>query len=482
MSKFLQLKPHGYEIIVLLLIVGAYFGIREVYGDIFRGDGYWKTVGFALCFGALIITIAVALATIGKHDSISFVSVISLLCSLALIWYVFDAANPETQFRKKKQAYIDNVDAENASFSGKFMAFNIQEEFLSENEVSKRLFNDLELIGELMRDLQPRTRWHSLAAQKGYDNYFDESLICYASLRENGLSDKEIFQKPNGENVFSALTFMHFQIENENFIPIVHQKLQPHFEHFKSGFVANFKQLIDKELNGIAEHNLYEMEMLLYFLTQKPTKLSDKQFVSLMDKWKSLKLVYKENLEELISARNELKSAFEGVAEIIDERMDEKVSESIGIKITDGKHLSSYAFKELQPIMNLTGFTTDKGNDVELVYISEVEKMMEKKDLIYKTETKSRRVEKQPWEREYELEKDLYRTETYKEQKIDRVETIEVYKNSISLSLNGKILLERMPEYLPNQFLDVAQKGFSIEPWEMNRGESIIFALPQKWF
>ncbi len=46
MSKFLQLKPHGSEIIVLLLIVGAYFGIREIYGDIFRGDGFWKTSRF----------------------------------------------------------------------------------------------------------------------------------------------------------------------------------------------------------------------------------------------------------------------------------------------------------------------------------------------------------------------------------------------------------------------------------------------------
>ncbi len=87
----------------------------------------------------------------------------------------------------------------------------------------KGYFNDSELIEELMRDLQPRERWHNLAMQQRLLDYFDEALICYASLRENGFSDKEIFQKPNGENVFSALSFMYFQMEQENYHPIVHR-------------------------------------------------------------------------------------------------------------------------------------------------------------------------------------------------------------------------------------------------------------------
>ncbi len=352
MGKFFQLKPHGYEIIVLLLIVGAFFGIREIYGDIFRGDGFWKNVGFALCFGALIVAVAVAFAMVGKHNSISFVSIVSVLSSLALIWYVFDVFTPETQFKLKKQAYIDNVDVEYPFFGGKFMAWDVKEEFLSENEISERLFKDSELIGEMMRDLQVRERWHDLKSHRSYLDYFNEALICYASLRERGFSDEQIFEKPNGGNIFIALFFICFQIEKENFIPIIHPKLQTHFNHFKADFEPNFKRLINRELNEIAQHNLYEMEMLLYFLTQVPTQISDAKFSELMDKWKTIKPVYKANIEELATARNILKIVFEGL----------KNGNSVGVNIIEDNYNSIYGLKEIRPFFNLTGIETEKGS------------------------------------------------------------------------------------------------------------------------
>jgi hypothetical protein len=312
-----------------------------------------------------------------------------------------------------------------------------------------------------------------LAAQQMYPDYFDEALICYTSLRENGFSDKEIFEKENGENIFSALTFMRFQIELGNYNYPIHKKLQPHFEHFKTEFNSNFKQLIDKELDGISAHNLYEMEMLIYFLTQVPTQLPEAKFSELMDRWKTLKPVYKANLEMLISARDELKSVFEQVVS----------KEVIGINLTDGNNRQDHVFNEVQPLLNLTGISTGKGTDLELIYATDIEKMMEKQDYIYKTVNKKRRVRNDYTDNKYKSPiDDGYKTERYKEQKIDRVETIEVFKNSINLGFPSRNLISNLPKHLPKQFLDKKQKDYTIEPWEMNRGESWIFALPQKWF
>ncbi len=122
---------------------------------------------------------------------------------------------------------------------------------------------------------------------------------------------------------------------------------------------------------------------------------------------------------------------------------------------------------------------------MDFVYSLDVKKMMEKSNWIYKSERKTRKVKNEIWENDFDGRNrytDRYRTETYTEQTLDRVEKIEVYKNSINLSLEGRSLIENLPKYLPNQFLDTLQKDFTIETWEMNRDESWIFALPQKWF
>ncbi|MFT5917993.1 MAG: hypothetical protein ACJAWV_002018 [Flammeovirgaceae bacterium] len=468
MKPAFRLKPQIRELIVLALVLGAFYGVEMVYPDIFRNSDFWVNVGRLLCFGSLAVVLFSVYFSFRHKNGISFLSFVNLALSVVLIWYVFDSANPETQFRKKKEAYIGKLQ-ESDNFTSSFMSWEMSEDFLTGEPVANRLFKDKAVIDSLAKDLQIRKKWHNLGKGLYYDQFQEQALICYASWKGMGLSDSEIMDRKFGVNVLSGLFFSTFQLGGYE----IHSKVKPHFEKFKKNLNSNLRRVVAKKMEDLDALSFYEMEMLIYFLTQRPIQVPQAKFDKLMALWIAEKPAYEKNLEQLAMARNILKGEFSQLG-----RRD-----SIGISFNSGSTPEEWAFKDMKPIFNLTGYQTYLGNEIELTYSTSSEKLIERKESIYKQVRKTRKVidySSSSTHKRYTGTR--YKTERYTESVYDRTETTQIYKNTVNLLIEDKMLIFNLPKFLPHQYMNVETKQYNIPYNQMNRFEYWVFALPQKWF
>jgi len=219
---------------------------------------------------------------------------------------------------------------------------------------------------------------------------------------------------------------------------------------------------------------IYELEMFLYFLTQYPIQIGEDKLQKLFAVWKAQKPAYTKDIEQLLSARDELKKLIQLSGNERQEILGVNFGEVIPIK-----NQRPY-LEKIKPFLHLLGYEFTIGGDISLILNQKSELLVERSQSVYENVEKSRQVTDR-----YKMGNNYTsrtRTEKYTESVYAGSKKTNVYQRQLTLSLaDGKELFS-LSEFLPHQFFNQEKRDYEIPYRQMARHECWVLALPQSWF
>lgn len=473
----IRIVPNKLDFIPLLCSIASFVAVKMLYPDVFRGSSFWVNCGY---LAAIVGVLAVGVYLWQSWKKTQFMSVMPLLSMVLAIygfWLVQDATNPDTRFKKIKQGYLKKIATNDLYGITDFVSWDIKLDFF-ESSVASRLRGDRALIDSLMKDLALQEKWSDLGRGLYYDYYGDQAVVCYLSLREQGLSQEQILELPNGLSLFTALLFR--QLNQHNYYSSNPQKLTEMLPLLPQNMSEMAMQATLRQVDKLNELNYYELEMLLYLFSQVPVVISDDTFRQLMVKWKGFKPTYQKDIDEFITARNSLRSYIKSKG-LEHQPIIGLTFEGKSV-MTDPKVQESY-LQKIKPFLNLTGYAFYLGDDIRLELGMKSEFLIERRKAIYKDVEKTRQVRSS--QRVGNTYQYRTRTEKYTESEYAGTKSDNIYQRNLSLALpvaspNNELF--SLSEYLPHQFFDKEKGDYTIPYQEMSRRECWVLALPQSWY
>lgn len=318
-------------------------------------------------------------------------------------------------------------------------------------------------------------RWKNLGKGINYEDYINQTLISYASLIEQGFSEKEIMDLPYGKYVMNGMLF--YELHKNSYFGNFPPKMQSLLANLSIEPKVLLQKLASRQIQQASEMTLYELEMMLYFLTEIPIQIPENDIQQLFTAWSTQKPNYEQDIDKFVSARNELKGWIQT------NKLDN--NEVIGVNF--GKEIPQKTqeayLNKMKPFLNLTGYEFDIGESISFQMIQKSEKLMERKKSVYKE------VEKTRQKTQYTNYGNRYgagaRTERYTESVYTGTDVTEIRQRELTLNLINAGEVEELfslTEFLPHQYFDPEEKRYEIPYQQMARFECWVLALPQKWY
>ncbi len=466
--------PEKLDYISIALAIASLVAVKVLYPDVFRGSRFWVLSGYlAAILG--ILAVGLILYSQLKANQIGFLTLISATIVLYGLWLVQDAANPETRFRVLKEAYIRQAQSGNVHESSGYVSWDMKLDFF-ECPVADRLRADKALIDSLAKGLALTKKWKDLGRGLYYDDYADQSLICYASLIEQGYSEAQIMEMPYGKNIMAGILF--YELHRDAYYGTVPRKMQTLLASLPQNPKAVFQKLSIGQIGQVNEMTIYELEMFLYFLTQYPVQIGEDKLQQLFAVWKAQKPTYAKDIEQLLTARDELKKW-------IHLNGNER-QEILGVNFGKAIPLENQQpyLEKIKPFLHLLGHEFTIGEDIPLMLNQESALLVERSQSIYENVEKTRQVTDRYKVGNHYTSK--VRTERYTESVYAGSKKTNVYQRQLTLSLaegdEPKKLLFSLSEFLPHQFFNQEKRDYEIPYQQMNRRECWVLALPQSWY
>ncbi|MFT6964643.1 MAG: hypothetical protein ACJAWV_004385 [Flammeovirgaceae bacterium] len=465
--------PNKLDYVSIILAVASFVAVKMLYADVFRGNKFWVNAGYlAAILG--VLAVGGALYSQFKTNQIGLFTIMSATLVLYGFWLVKDASDPNTRFTVLKEAYIKQAQSNDLYESASYTSWDIKLDFF-EGVGSEMLRKDKALIDSLSKGLTLTKRWSDLGRGLYYENYIDQTLICYASLIERGYSEKQIVESAYGNQIMNGVLF--YELHKNYYFGDLPPKMQTLLASLPANPKGVFQKMALSQIQQADEMNLYELEMFLYFLTQFPTQLPEANMQKLFAVWKAQKPAYKQDIEELLAGRDKLKNwiRLQGISR--QEILDVNFGLDLPPKIQEAN------LSKIKPFLHLLGHEFTIGEDIVLRIGRKSEHIVERTKSIYKDVQKTRQVtDRTKIGNTYTSNT---RTEKYTESVYAGTESTDVYQRGLALSLvDGEELelLFSLTEFLPHQYFNPKKKLYDIPYQEMARSECWVLALPQSWY